>query len=114
MQNMIDRALVSPLSLLPVPMGRQMVGGQDRSQTMSLPQASGARQLFIDVSVISREDARTGIKGWFARFCCTLPRSPLQAGPSGSFEPPSIKGIALHPTSLGCRALGRWVGSRFV
>lgn len=58
MLNLIDKAWVAPLTLLPVPFGRQMVRGGVAAR--SAPQ--GPRQLLIDVSVIAKEDARTGIQ----------------------------------------------------
>jgi glycosyltransferase involved in cell wall biosynthesis len=106
MQNMIDRALVSPLSLLPVPMGRQMVGGQDRSQTMSLPQASGARQLFIDVSVISREDARTGIQRVVRALLLHLAEKPPPGWTIRLVRASKYQGYRLAPDVPGLPSVG--------
>jgi glycosyltransferase involved in cell wall biosynthesis len=58
MLSLIDKAWVAPLTLLPVPLGRQMVRGGGRTDRG----AAASRQLLIDVSVIVREDARTGIQ----------------------------------------------------
>lgn len=58
MLNLIDKAWVAPLALLPVPLGRQVVRGAGLAHKG--PQ--GTRQLLVDVSVIAREDARTGIQ----------------------------------------------------
>ncbi|HWP19196.1 MAG TPA: glycosyltransferase family 1 protein [Burkholderiaceae bacterium] len=58
---MFDKAWVAPLTLLPVPWGRQWVGRRSAGGGGKVaPRAE--RQLLIDVSVIVREDARTGIQ----------------------------------------------------
>jgi len=94
MLSLIDKAWVTPITLLPVPLGRQVVRGDALSQRA--PAVS--RQLIIDVSVIAREDARTGIQRVVRALLVQLLERPPEGWAIRLVRATKYRGYRIAPT----------------